>query len=415
MEKLYSVRVIRKENQAVQGVYIEEFWKFCGVYTSEFITEYAGTIQDTDLVDCNIILDEDAVYLNRLKAKHSVTFSNLKKHSDLSSRDKRKRLGRKIERELLLKIAELFEWNKEWIRDFKKICKAFVESDFAYSNYLTHLFLDQFSEDMKLMQIDIFSDCMDMIYTVGATLTGSPYRKFAYLNCMRKINRICLSEGTRRVFDDELIMKVAHQLSVDDEAFSMGNVLAGLVGLSRRKFWNQGQLYMEEVLDKEGDNKYSAFVYYALAHFLEVEEQEKQEAWELYHHMGEIAPQSYRMLFKRATELFHQEKNSEWCNKFFQIYKLMKEKEARGWIQPLELEYYYKCAKILNRIPADISERMGIKHIEERDIEEIKIDKFSSSNFMKNFIFDNNLKLVYMKYFQEKMGSHDFDKIVGQI
>ena len=42
MEKLYSVRVIRKENQAVQGVYIEEFWKFCGVYTSEFITEYAG-------------------------------------------------------------------------------------------------------------------------------------------------------------------------------------------------------------------------------------------------------------------------------------------------------------------------------------------------------------------------------------
>ena len=81
----------------------------------------------------------------------------------------------------------------------------------------------------------------------------------------------------------------------------------------------------------------------------------------------------------------------------------------------MELEYYYKCAKILNRIPADISERMGIKHIEEKDIEEIKIDKFSSSNFMKNFIFDNNLKLVYKKYFQEKMGSHDFNKIVGQI
>lgn len=27
----------------------------------------------------------------------------------------------------------------------------------------------------------------------------------------------------------------------------------------------------------------------------------------------------------------------------------MKEKEAKGWIQPLELEYYYKCAKILYR------------------------------------------------------------------
>ena len=256
---------------------------------------------------------------------------------------------------------------------------------------------------MKLMQIDILNGCMDMIYTEGAKLKGSSYRKFAYLNCMRKINRICLSKETRRIFDDGIIMKVAHQLSVEDEAFSMGNVLASLVGLSRRKFWNQGQLYMQEVLDKEGDNKYSAFVYYALAHFLEVEEKDEQEAWKLYHHMGKIAPQSYRMLFKRATELFHQKKSPDWCNEFFQIYKLMKEKEAKGWIQPLELEYYYKCAKILNRIPADISEGIGIKHIEEKDIEEIKSDKFINSNFMKNFIFDNNLRAIYIKYFQAKM------------
>lgn len=81
----------------------------------------------------------------------------------------------------------------------------------------------------------------------------------------------------------------------------------------------------------------------------------------------------------------------------------MKEKEAKGWIQPLELEYYYKCAKILNRIPVDISEGIGIKHIEEKDIEEIKSDKFINSNFMKNFIFDNNLRAIYIKYFQAKM------------
>ena len=81
----------------------------------------------------------------------------------------------------------------------------------------------------------------------------------------------------------------------------------------------------------------------------------------------------------------------------------MKEKEAKGWIQPLELEYYYKCAKILNRIPAARSEGIGIKHIEEKDIEEIKSDKFINSNFMKNFIFDNNLRAIYIKYFQAKM------------
>lgn len=56
-----------------------------------------------------------------------------------------------------------------------------------------------------------------------------------------------------------------------------------------------------------------------------------------------------------------------------------------------------------NRIPVDISEGIGIKHIEEKDIEEIKSDKFINNNFMKNFIFDNNLREIYIKYFQTKM------------
>ena len=58
---------------------------------------------------------------------------------------------------------------------------------------------------------------------------------------------------------------------------------------------------------------------------------------------------------------------------------------------------------------------MGIKHIEEKDIEEIQDDKFRNSNFMDDFIFDNNLKAVYIKYFQAKMGSHDFNKIMRLI
>ena len=117
MRNLYSVRIIRKESQAVQAVYIEEFWKFCGVYTSEYITKYSDTMLDEDIVDCmldedivdcNIILDEDAACLSKLKARFSVMFSDLQRYSDLSGRDKRKRLGWKIERELLSKIAELF-------------------------------------------------------------------------------------------------------------------------------------------------------------------------------------------------------------------------------------------------------------------------------------------------------------------
>ena len=56
MENLYSVRIIRRENQVVSGVYIKEFWMFCGVYVNEFIIEQDKVSGDKDKVTCNIIL-----------------------------------------------------------------------------------------------------------------------------------------------------------------------------------------------------------------------------------------------------------------------------------------------------------------------------------------------------------------------
>lgn len=38
---------------------------------------------DEDIVDCNIILDEDAACLSKLKARFSVMFSDLQRYSDV--------------------------------------------------------------------------------------------------------------------------------------------------------------------------------------------------------------------------------------------------------------------------------------------------------------------------------------------
>ena len=41
-----------------------------------------------------------------------------------------------------------------------------MNSDFAYNNYLTHLFLEQFGYDMKMTQLEILNNCMDEIYAI---------------------------------------------------------------------------------------------------------------------------------------------------------------------------------------------------------------------------------------------------------
>ena len=411
MEKLYSVRIIRKENQVVQGVYIKEFWMLCGVYVNEFIIEYDNTSIDNDMVDCNIFLDEDIMDLVELESKYKINIVKGQIKEDLSSKDKRRKFGRRIEKDLL-KIPLLLEWNNEWKEDFKQLYNAFVDSDFAYNNYLTHLFLNQFSEEMKLTQLEVLKDCLNKIYASNQAIEGLVQRRFAYFNCARKINRVNMSFEGRRVFDDEKLMKVTHQMSIEDIRFTMGDVLAGLIGVNRKDLWEIGEMHLQMALAKELDNKYSAFIYYALAHYYEINQQNEKQAWELYKEMKEIAPENYRMLFKHAAQEFREKKQLQSWQSFLHLYNNIGNRICKKWFQPLELEYYYKCARILSKIPEEIAIRMGIPHINEREIERIERNYFLQSNLMKKFLFNDNLKEIYIWYFMKKMKSHKISDII---
>ena len=366
MENLYSVRIIRKENQVVEGVYIKEFWMLCGVYVNEFVVEYDNTADDYDMVDFNIVLDENIKCIENLKARYrrDIMKPATKGNADLSSKDKRITYGRQIEEELL-QIPLVLGWGQKWKQDFKKLYSAFVNSDFAYNNYITHIFLNQLGEQMKLIQIEVLSNCLRNIYNDNEEVAGLVHCRFAYFNCARKINRINVSMKISRTFDDEKIMKVAHDMSVTDEKFTIGNVLAGLIGLSKEELNISGEIYMQKALEKEGSNRYSAFIYYALAHYYEVDKHNNVRAWKLYQIMKQIAPKSYRMLFKHASQKFYEKNYIDSWKAFFEIYNMMEKRVNKQWFQPLELEYYYKCARILNKIPQDVSVIIGITPIEE--------------------------------------------------
>ena len=147
MNKLYSVRIIRREDQIVQGIYIKEFFMLSGVYVDEFVLGYDEIASDNDYVDFNIIL-EDGDYLDKLKSRYTIHVNETQK----------------------------------WKIDFKRIYNDFVKTDFAYNNYLTHLYFHQFSDDMKLIQFEILINCLNSIYEDKESLDGLDCRKFAYLN-----------------------------------------------------------------------------------------------------------------------------------------------------------------------------------------------------------------------------------------
>lgn len=120
---IYTVRVIRNEQQAVQGLYIKEFWMLCGVYVREYIAEQMEAISDVQCVDYNIFLTT-RTKTNSLKAKSS-TIINVDGYDDLSSKDKRTAFGKSIKNVLLQNIADAND-------DIFKVYDAFVAGDYAF-------------------------------------------------------------------------------------------------------------------------------------------------------------------------------------------------------------------------------------------------------------------------------------------
>ena len=121
------------------------------------------------------------------------------------------------------------------------------------------------------------------------------------------------------------------------------------------------------------------------------------------------------MLFKHASQKFYEKNYIDSWKAFFEIYNMMGKRVNKQWFQPLELEYYYKCARILNKIPQDVSVIIGITPIEEEDIQRIEKEDFKKSKFMKNFIFNDKIQELYLWYFRNKMEKHTIDIIIDDV
>lgn len=68
------------------------------------------------------------------------------------------------------------------------------------------------------------------------------------------------------------MIKAACALDIDH--ISQGTLLAGFIACGRRKYSDYGIKCLKEILEKEGQNYYSAFIYWILAQYLEKEKRD---------------------------------------------------------------------------------------------------------------------------------------------
>lgn len=363
---IYSVRIIKKENQIAAAEYIKQFFMFCGVYVEEAIIDKKHFNEswraiNEDVVNCNIWLAKNTQdFEGKWKAGKNVML-DVEEDINLSDAEKRRDFGLQIEDDI---VGMFYDTECEEKADIVEVYEVFVNNDIAYLNFLSHLYIKQMKTDetdmteeyeenrnFKQRIYNAFWTCIDALLVNDSV--GSVYKRFAYLNCMRKVNRVCTEN--RRIFDfnNEAVMREAHKLSEEDRKFSSGNTLAFLVGILEYETEMKAEKYLLQASECERGKRYFSFVFYEFGWFCEMIKHDWKIGAIWYKKMGDLTPESVKFKFKDAANKFRCKKYKDSWEGFLDIYHEMQRKDQGGWMTLQEAEYYYRSAAVLTTMAAD--------------------------------------------------------------
>lgn len=399
MENIYSVCILRKKEQVLETTFLEEFLKLSGIYVQECVINEKYMLKEPKNIGVDICIKTENVEYS----KYPYRIYNI--DNEKLGNKALKSLKEKI-KDVLDQIAENEQWDT--VEDLQILLKIYFDTNYLYYNYWTHLYLYQMSKEEKETILEKYIECINKMSKELGKGNKSVFFEYAYWNCARKINRICVALSIQEVFDNKKLMERVYLLAQKDEKFTMAKVLIGLIGLSTKLYWTDGETILKQAIECEKGKKYSDFLHYTLGHFYELHsENDIEKAWEEYEEVIKINPENYRGQFKIACRKFSENNKADAYLVFLNIYSKMREKKDGGWILPLELEYYSKCVQILNN-----------EYLWDKMIERVEIPSDDCKSFSKKYIFEQVLKRndnkKYREYFCEKMKGYRQNDILGR-
>jgi len=162
----------------------------------------------------------------------------------------------------------------------------------------------------------------------------------------------------------------------------------------------KGIEYLEKVVLQEDNKKAIAFVRYFLGRYYEINQKNDNKASEYYSDINKADLNNYRAKFKIGCKEFREKVNKDGQSTFTSIISNMEKKLNSGWIKPLELEYYYKCCLLCEKIEKNMTKGDEMKW--KNKIEQIKNELFPNSEFVKQFWSKSEVS-KYTEYFRMKL------------
>lgn len=389
----YSVIVIRDEDQLIPAKYINRFFKLCGIYTYDYaMPQHAGNSGFPDCFgfDCIILMTHQSNAKASLKtySNQSIVEFPVPADANLSDREKRKEFGKEAKAKVLETVGD----------DLTDTYDIFVDEDVAYLDFMLRWRVapDRLDDSVNLCSptpdVDGVSDSSytssklridrqplkssnesgkaGELSKVGRGLSsiddwlsvcnklpfdGCVQQRYAYLNCCRKVNKICAECRQIAVFDDSKLMAAAVKLCEEDKRFTIAYVLAGLIGLRNPDTESQAEQYLQQVIEREKGVVYADFVYYVLGEYYEVDRHDWMFGWMWYQRMVGCPLQERRgkpvsdgmYNIKLSNRMIQTGQTDEAWKILTEMKEKLEEKYTLGYISLDEVSMWYQCTRMM--------------------------------------------------------------------
>lgn len=334
----YSVMMIRDADQLIPARYINRFFKLCGIYVYDYAmpqqAEGSG-FPDCFGFDCVMLMTHQNNTKSALKtySNQSIVEFHVPAGMDLSSREKRKEFGKEAKTKVLEAVGD----------SLADVYDIFVHEDVVYLDFISRWCVtpDRLDEWLSVCDKLPFDGCVQ--------------QRYAYMNCCRKVNKICTKSRKIAVFDDSKLMDAAVKLCEEDSKFTAAYVLAGLTGLRNPDTETQAEQYLQQATEREKGVVYADFVCYVLGEYYELDRHDWMFGWIWYQRMVGCPLQERRgkpvadgmYNIKLANRMIQTGQTDEAWKALSETKERLEEKYAFGYISLDEISAWYQCTGMM--------------------------------------------------------------------
>lgn len=359
-KEIKSIKIIHDIDNRIEFIFLAEFFRLSGIYIGEYIHETiyenreicAKDVNPDDQFDVDIYVGKEELPRDEFGMDFIdlgtviADLDDIEEYYHIMELSIQSKLA--ILERLLLKMKNILERkNKAFdYKAFESIAEVYVEKNLALHCANMQYYRMQYEKQSET--VAAFSEAYAMLNRIERQ-NADRHIVYAKLYCASKANSACFFGKYLFEYRVEELAGACKELIKEFPDFSNARVLLGLIYQHSLEYTREAVSAFEDALRWEKGYSYASHIYYWIAKRYESYEKGKTRAKENYE-KAYNKKKRFRNIYKLAIMCRNAGEYEKALEYIEMILMHMEVKLEKKYMDPLEIEYYYKVNSCASQI-----------------------------------------------------------------